>query len=417
MSSVSVSNRGDPKPLDLDFVRGHFPALADGRWAYFDNAGGSQVLAGVVARVADYMLTSSVQIGASYEISRLATARFQQAREAIAQFIGAARPEEVVLGPSTTAMMRNLATAMASQVSPGDEIILTDFDHESNIGPWMSLKDRGVVFKTWSIDPETLAVDLDALDALMSPRTKLVCVTHCSNVLGSINPIAEIAARVHARGARLCVDAVAYAAHRLVDVVACGADYYLFSFYKVYGPHFAVMWGKYEHLLELDGLYHHFYGREQVPMKLEPGHASYELAWGCIGIVEYFHALGGGTPDRTALARASEAVARHEEELARPLLDWLAARNRVTIVGDRRPDRSVRVPTIAFKVAGMDSAEIVRAVDASHIGIRHGDFHSRRLIERLGLAERNGVIRVSMVHYNTLGEVDRLIEALDRAIA
>lgn len=416
MISADEGSKFAVAPLDVVGARSHFPALADDGWAYFDNAGGSQVLGEVARRVSDYLLTSSVQTGASYAISELATSRLQEARRKIGRFVGASRPEEIVFGGSTTVLMQNLAAAMAGQLSPGDEVILTDFDHESNIGPWLSLRERGIVIKTWGIDRDTNSINLDALRTLMMSRTKLVCVTHCSNILGTINPIRAIADLVHANGARLCVDAVAYAPHRLVDVVASGADYYIFSFYKVFGPHFAVMWGRYEHLLELDGLYHYFYDRTKVPAKLEPGNPNYELAWGCTGIVDYFDGLGGGTGDRAALERAFSAVARHEEALARRLLDWLTARNDVRIVGERTSDLTVRVPTIAFKVAGADSASIVRKVDQHRIGIRFGDFHSRRLVERLGLASDNGVIRVSMVHYNTTAEVDRLIAALDESL-
>jgi cysteine desulfurase family protein (TIGR01976 family) len=405
-----------PPTLDLDFVRSQFPALALGDWAYMDNAGGSLVLKGVADRISDYLLTTSVQHGASYEASVHATERLAQARARIATLIGAERAEEVVLGPSTTQLMRNLCAAMASQFQAGDEVIVTDFDHESNIGPWLQLKERGVVFRTWAIDPGSFEIDLGQLDVLLNPRTKLVCVTHASNILGAINPVAEIAARVHAAGAQLCVDAVAYAPHRAVDVAASGADYYVFSFYKVYGPHFAVMWGRHERLLDLDGLYHWFYGKDKVPGKLEPGNTNYELAWGCVGIVDYLEKLGGGE-GRPAVVRAFDAIARHEEALAERLLSWLRARNDVRIVGPRTADRAVRAPTISFKAAGRDSAEVVRAVDPHKVGIRFGDFHSRRLVENLGLAEGSGVIRASLVHYNTLEEVDRLIGALDQALA
>ena len=402
--------------LDVAFARAQFPALAGDDWAYLDNAGGSQVLGSVASRVADYLLTSSVQTGASYAISELASRRMSQAREKIARFVNAARPEEIVLGPSTTILMRFLATAMASQLQAGDEIILTDFDHESNIGPWLTLRERGIIFKTWSVDPATFDINLADLEVLMTPKTRLVCVTHCSNILGTLTPIAEIAALVHAHGARLCVDAVAYAPHRAVDVQASGADYYLFSFYKVYGPHFAMLWGRHEYLLELDGLYHFFYGRDKVPGKLEPGNCNYELAWGCTGIVDYFDALGGGTGDRAAITTAFAAVAAHEEALAARLLDWMGQHGKITVVGPRTPDRARRVPTISFKVAGTDSARIVRQLDPHRIGVRFGDFHSRRLVEHLGLMHGNGVVRVSMVHYNTLAEVDRLIDALEPMI-
>jgi len=403
-------------PLDLDFVRSQFPGTEDGI-AYLDNAGGSLVLAGVAERIADYLLTSSVQIGATYPTSRLAAARLGEARSKIARLINAERAEEVVLNASTTINLRFLATAMASSFAPGDEIVLTGFDHESNIGPWLALRERGVVVKHWGIDRATLEPSIDALDQLMGPRTRLVCVTHASNILGSIMPIKQIADLVHARGAKICVDAVAYAPHRAVDVRALDVDYYAFSFYKTYGPHFAVLYGKHDQLLELDGLYHYFYGKDKVPAKLEPGNTNYELAWGCTAIVDYLDQLGGGTDDRAAIERAFADIADHEEALSARLLDFLTSRNDVRIIGSRSAAQAVRVPTISFKIEGYDSAEVVRCADAEALGIRYGDFASRRLVETLGLAAGNGLIRASMVHYNTLEEVDRLIACLERALA
>jgi cysteine desulfurase family protein (TIGR01976 family) len=401
--------------LDLDYVRSQFPALTDG-FAYFDNAGGSLVLGNVAERVRDYLLTTSVQIGASYPQSQRAAERLREARARIALLLNAARPEEIVLGPSTTVLLQSLAHSMEGNLRPGDEIVVTDFDHESNIGPWRRLEARGAVIKIWSIDPDTLTIALDALDALMSDRTKLVAVTHASNILGTINPVAEIARRVHARGAELVVDAVAYAPHRAIDVRGWDVDYYVFSFYKTYGPHFAVLYGKYDKLLELNGLYHYFYGRDKVPMKLEPGNTNYELAWGSTGIVDYLDRLGGGTGDRAAITGAFDAIATHEAALAERLLAYLRGCNDTRIIGLRTSDASQRVPTIAFKIEGRDSAAIVRETDRYNVGIRFGDFHSRRLIERLGLSHDNGVVRVSMVHYNTAEEVDRLIEGLHRAL-
>lgn len=403
-------------PLDIDRVRARFPALADG-FGYFDNAGGSLVLDTVAERVAEYLRTTSVQTGASYTHSRRASDRLVQSRAAIARLVNAARPEEIMLGASTTMNMRTLATAMASQFQPGDEVILTQFDHESNIGPWSILEQRGVVFRFWGIDRESFTIDLDALRGLMGPRTRLVCVTHCSNILGTINPIAEIAGIVHAGGAKLCVDGVAYAPHRAIDVQALGADYYGFSFYKTYGPHAAVLFGRYELMLELDNLYHYFYGRERVPAKLEPGNTNYELAWGSAAIVDYLDELGGGGGDHAAITRGFDDIASHEEALAERLLAYLRQRNGIRIIGRRDSDRAHRVPTISFVAEGRRPEDIVHAVDRDALGIRFGDFHSRRLIEQLGLDGAGGVVRVSMVHYNTIGEVDRLITSLDRALA
>ena len=401
-------------PLDIDHVRRQFPALADG-FGYLDNAGGSLVLGRVADRVRDYLLTTSVQTGASYPHSRRAVERVAEARARIALLVNAARPEEIVLGPSTTVLFQFLARAMEGRLRPGDEIVVTDFDHESNIGPWRALEARGIVIRTWDLDPGTFAVDLDHLGTLMSGRTRLVAVTHCSNILGTVNPVAEIARRVHARGSELAVDAVAYAPHRAVDVQAFDADYYVFSFYKTYGPHFAVLYGKYDKLLELDGLYHYFYGREKVPMKLEPGNTNYELAWGSAGIVDYLDELGGGTGDRSAIEHAFHDIAAPEPAIGPRPRDSRGSRNDVRGGGGREAGAD-RVPTISFKVEGRDSASVVAAVDRHDLGIRFGDFHSRRLIERLGLGGGGGVVRVSMVHYNTLDEVDRLVGALDEAL-
>ncbi|MDE2514421.1 MAG: cysteine desulfurase-like protein [Rhodospirillales bacterium] len=401
--------------LDLEFVRAQFPALADG-FAYFDNAGGSLVLRDVAERMAEYLLTTSVQTGASYVHSTRASSRMAEARARIATMIGARRAEEVVFGPSTTVLCQFLARAMASRFRPGDEVIVTNFDHESNIGAWRGLAAQGVVIREWKIDPARLTIDLADLRALLGPRTRLVAVTHASNILGTINPIHEIAAMVHAAGAELTVDAVAYAPHRAVDVAALDVDYYVFSFYKTYGPHFAVLYGKYDKLAALDGLYHYFYGREVVPGKLEPGNASYEAAWASAGIVAYLEKLGGQA-GRAGVERAFAEIALHEAALAERLLRFLRGRNDIRIIGLPEADPAIRVPTISFKVAGRDSAAIVRAVDGDRIGIRYGDFHSRRLVEALGLAPGNGVVRASMVHYNTIDEVDRLVDSLGRALA
>jgi cysteine desulfurase family protein (TIGR01976 family) len=402
--------------FDVEFARSQFPALADG-FAYFDNAGGSLVLKRVADRIHDYLLTTSVQTGASYVHSQRASARLAEARARVALFMGARRPEEIVFGPSTTALVQYLARAMAYQFKPGDEVIVTRFDHESNIGAWLGLEPLGVTVKFWDIDKNSFEIDLGALERLLSPRTRLVAVTHVSNILGTIHPIAKIARLVHAHGAKIVVDGVAYAPHRAVDVTALDVDYYVFSFYKTYGPHFAALYGKYDDLLALDSLYHYFYGRDKVPGKLEPGNPNYELAWGAAGIVDYFDALGGSTGDRAAIARAFAGVAAHEAALGERLLAYLRDRNDIRIIGRRDSDPQKRVPTIAFKAVGRDSASIVTEIDKASIGIRHGDFHSRRLIEGLDLASDNGVVRVSMVHYNTTEEVDRLIAGLERALA
>ncbi|MDR6100889.1 cysteine desulfurase family protein (TIGR01976 family) [Agrobacterium larrymoorei] len=406
--------------LDMEFVRKQFPGLARG-WAFFDNAGGSQILQGAIDHINSFLIERNVQIGGSYEVSQKAAEALYEARTAAMHLVNAKRPEEIIFGNSTTALLQNLARAMQSQLSPGDEIIVTVSDHESNIGPWDRLKSAGIIIKFWPLNKETLTLDLADLQPLMSERTRLVCVTHVSNILGSINPVREIADFVHAHDARLCVDAVAYAPHRLVDVQEFDADYYVFSLYKTYGPHYALMYGKYDYLLELDTLYHYFYGKDKVPGKLEPGNPNYELAFSTCGIVDYLTKLGEQAGDtgsvRSRITTAFSAITAQEDALTERLLSYLRSRNDCQIVGQSHNGHSSRVPTIAFRFDGRDAAEICRAMDEHKIAMRFGDFHSRRLAEYLGLTDHGGMLRVSMVHYNTLEEVDRFTQALDQILS
>ena len=405
--------------LDLDFVRNQFPAVGK-EWAFFDNAGGSQILGRSVERITDFLLTRNVQTGGSYDVSIKAKEAVEASRRAIATLVNASRPEEIVMGPSTTVLLQNLARAMASQLSAGDEIIVTNADHESNIGPWMSLKERGVVIRTWEVNRETFELEIEDLLPLFGPRTKLVAVTHVSNLLGTINPVAEIARITHEHGARICVDAVAYAPHGAVDVTGWDVDYYAFSFYKVFGPHHAVLYGKYEHLLELDGLYHYFYGKDKVPHKLEPGNVNYELSCGAAGIVDYLVELGGKSnstgDDRAKVVAAFGQIVEHERVIGEQLLSYLRERNDTRIIGRTHAVAGARVPTISFVVDGKDSGEIAKSIDPYKIAVRFGDFHARRLAEYLDLMGSSGVVRVSMAHYNSPAEVDGLIKALDATL-
>ncbi|MBE3640034.1 cysteine desulfurase-like protein [Mangrovicoccus sp. HB182678] len=399
----------------MGFVRGQFPAL-EKDWAFFDNAGGSQTLRGAMERIVEFLTHRDVQIGGSYEISQLAAEALMQGRRAAQTLVNAARPEEIVFGASTTALVQTLAAAMRSQFEPGDEIIVTHADHESNIGPWERLREFGVVIRVWPFDTDTMQLRLEDLEPLMGPRTKLVCVHHVSNILGQINPVREIAEFVHARGAKICVDGVAYAPHRAIDVTGWDVDYYIFSLYKCYGPHTAIMYGKHALLAELDGLYHYFYGKDKVPGKLEPGNPNYELAYSATAVVAYIQELGrrdGSQAEGRALLEAGfEAIARQEQVLTDRLLDWLRARGDCRVIGPAENPANLRVPTIAFRVAGMASGAVARAMDDHRVAIRFGDFHSRRLAELLGEDHDEGVVRVSMVHYNTLAELERMLAAL-----
>jgi len=405
--------------LDLNRIRAEFPALADD-FVFLDNAGGSQVLRRVADRIHDYLLTTSVQLGASYAVSRNAAERVLAARRTIAGLINAQHDEEVVVGGSTTALMFMLAQAIAPGIRPGDEIVVTQTDHEANIGAWTRLQQYGAVVKIWPVNRDSLELELSDLDALLGPRVKWLAMTHASNVLGRINPVAEAARRAHAVGARVCVDAVAYAPHRLVDVQSSGADVYVFSFYKVFGPHLAVLWGRRDVLMPLPSLNHYFIGADELPYKLQPGNVNYELSYGCIGIAEYLTdtgtSLGAEGPERARMQRAFDAFAEHEDALAEHLLSYLRGKRAVRVIGPPRVVPGERVPTISFVVNGMRPDAIVPSIDLHGIGIRHGDFYARRLIEALQLDAGGGVVRVSIAHYSAREEIERLTAALEEVL-
>ena len=407
-------------PLDLSAVRAHFPALQSG-WAFMDNAGGAQILRPVLDRIEEYLTTSNVQLGASYEISQLARERVSVGAGAMATMINAADPSEVVMGPSSTQLLAMLARSVGSTLASGDEIIITDADHEANLGPWERLQERGIVIKCWGLNRESLQLELGDLDALMTDRTRLVTLTHTSNILGSIVPIAEISAFVHERGAAICVDGVAYAPHRLIDVQALDVDYYVFSFYKLFGPHYALLYGKRELLLELPGQNHHFVPESAIPYKFQAGNVNYELSYGMLGLGDYIATLAqqlgdeSGDPRRQA-SLLFDWIALHEEGLAAQLLQYLTGKNRVRVIGHTRPDQQLRVPIVSFVVDGMKPEDVVAEVDQHRIGIRYGDFHSPRIIDKLGLRANHGVVRISLAHYNTAEEVGRLTGVLDALI-
>ena len=412
-------------PLDLAFARAQFPALSDDpdAWVYLDNAGGSQVLGSVADRIREYLLTSSVQLGASYGVSALAAERFYAGQSAIAEFVNAARPEEIVFGSSSTVMIQTLARALAPTLSPGDEVVVSMMDHEANIGPWLALQANGIIVRHWNLNRETMTLEVDDLEQLMTPRTRLVICTQTSNSFGQLIPVAPIAACAHRHRAHVCIDGVAFAPHRLVDVREWDVDYYVFSLYKVLGPHHAVLYGKYERLLQLANQSHHFVPMDKIPGKLQPGNPNYELSYGATAIPEYLVALGersgavAGDSRRARMKDAFDAIADHEALLAERLLAWLHGRKDVRVIGPGSSDRAIRVPTISFVVDGLDSETIVHAIDPLKIGIRFGDFYSRRLIEDLGLAAGKGVVRASFAHYNTIADADRLIAGLDQVLS
>lgn len=407
--------------MDINWVRQQFPALKQNHpkrpkspMIFMDNAGGSQTVGHAMNAIVDYLTHYDVQLGASYSTSAAASEQLQEATQAIQTFINAERAEEVIVGASSTSLVRILSLCLSKGWQVGDEVIITDVDHEANRAAWSELEQQGIVIKTWCIRAENFELNTNDLLALMTEKTKLVCFTHVSNILGTINPITEWTQLVHNKGAIVCVDGVAYAPHRLIDVQAWGVDFYFFSTYKTFGPHQAVMYGKLEILDALPGFNHDFI--QTSPYKFQPGNVNYELCYAMGAVVKYLCELGAGQEvvvNRKDLSKAYAAIAHHETILLQRLLDFLNTQPSVSIIGVDDSDSNQRVATLSLVHESLTSDAIVTHVDQYDIGIRYGDFYAVKLIDHLGLRAKQGVVRISLAHYNTIEEVDILIAVLE----
>ncbi|KAH6660005.1 aminotransferase class-V [Truncatella angustata] len=395
-------------PFDVQSARSKFPALQQEQ-VYFDNAGGSQTLGAVIDSIYKYLTTNNVQLGASYRVGKASTQKYNEGFAAAAKYINA-QEDEIVFGSSTTQLYRNLSYAL--HFEEGDEIIVSSIDHEANIAPWVDLASRLKLNLRWwtpakSTNPKLLAEDLKPL---LTPRTRLVTCTHTSNILGTITDVKAIAETVHTvPGALLCVDGVAYAPHRALDMQDLGADFYCYSWYKVYGPHISMLYasrGAQE--ARVRSLGHFFKGGSTLDERLGLAGGSYELLQTVPAVLGYLGASG---------SEAWEGLRGHEEELQGTLLEYLNGREDVTVIGEPSSDPALRVPTVSFVVKGWNSQELVEKVEKdSNFAFRWGSFYSNRLVhELLGLGS-DGVVRISMVHYNTVEEVKGIIGAIDAAI-
>ena len=405
--------------LNSDYIRSQFPGL-ETDWVLFDNAGGSQIARPVVDRINEHFYTSNVQLDGSYPHSVLAKERHDEAHTKLARWINAADPGEVILGSSTSLLVKILADNFRRILKDGDEIIVTNCDHEANIGAWRDLANYGFTVKEWKLNPDTLSLENEDLEDLLSEKTKLVAFTAASNVLGMLNPVKEFTRTAHKYNALVCVDAVAYTPHRLIDVQESDVDFIVFSFYKTYGPHYAMMYGRLELLNALPG-FNHFFIKEP-PYKFQPGNYNFEFCHGLGALPDYFeglaemHGYEGIDNARGKFKYIYSLIAEHEQDLSSTVMEYLNSRNDIRIIGPTGSSSEIRVPTISFVQKNRDSREITLKTDEHRVAIRWGHFYAYRLIRDLGLDKQNGVVRISMVHYNNEDEVKRLLEALDYAL-
>jgi cysteine desulfurase family protein (TIGR01976 family) len=401
--------------LDLGFVRSQFPAFAQpslANQAFFENAGGSYPCAQVVNRLHEYYLRLKVQPYYAFPASTEAGEWMDASRNELARYLGVAA-DEVHFGPSTSQNTYVLAQAFAKLLKPGDEVIVTDQDHEANSGVWRRLQAQGLTIKEWHVDSGTGMLDVSRLDKLFTDRTRLLAFPHASNLVAHINPVAQITAKARAAGITTIVDGVSWAPHGLPDVQELGADVYLFSLYKTYGTHQGLMVVR-RPLLERLTNEGHYFNASQPSKRLTPAGPDHAQIAAAQGIAEYFDALDrhhGGDDPANGPQRVRDLLRAAEGPLLSELLSYLKSRKGLRVLGPT--DSAQRAATVSFLPDTIDPAEVVRQLAERGFMAGNGNFYAVRLLEAMGVDSTRGAVRVSFVHYNSMQEITRLIQALD----
>lgn len=405
--------------LDLDFVRAQFPAFSEPSLrdqAFFENAGGSYACRYVIWRLHRFYRERKVQPYAPYEAARLGGAEMDEARARLARMMGV-DTDELHFGPSTSQNTYVLAQAFAQWLSPGEAVVVTNQDHEANSGVWRRLAEMGVEIREWQIDPGTGHLDPEALEPLLDGKVRLVCFPHCSNVVGEINAVEKICAMVRRAGAFSCVDGVSYAPHGLPNVGKLGADIYMFSAYKTFGPHQGIMTIRRALAQMLPNQGHHF-NADTLTKRFTPAGPDHAQIAACAGMADYVDAVYGRhfKAGRDATGRSvvvHDLFRSHETKLLQPLLDFLSGRNDIRLIGPAKAAK--RAPTVA--VVCQRPGEAVAADLARHgIMCWGGDFYAPRPLKAMGVDPVHGVLRLSFVHYTSAADVDRLMTALDQVL-
>ncbi len=407
-------------PLDLDFVRRQFPAFSEpslaGR-AFFENAGGSYACQQVIGRLTEFYTTMKVQPHHLYPTAQSAGEAMDRSYPAFAQYLNV-QSEEVYFGPSTTQNTYVLAQAFRDGLKRGDEVIVTNQDHEANSGAWRRLAEHAIEIKEWRVDPETGRLHVENLKDLLTDKTKIVAFPHCSNVVGEVNPVREVADLIHSVGAVAVVDGVSYAGHGFPDVDALGADIYLFSAYKTYGPHQGVMVVRSETAQKLSNQGHYF-NAGSPQKRLVPAGPDHAQIAAASGVTDYFDAVDahhyGEAPDaRTRAKRVHDLFREAEWVRLAPLLEYLGSHPKVRIIGPTTLTN--RAPTVSVTVRGQGAPSLVKALAEHGVMCAHGHFYAARLLAAMGLLEA-GVLRLSFVHYTSGEEIEQLIEGLEHILS
>lgn len=406
--------------LDLDFVRQQFPAFSQSNLqdqAFFENAGGSYACQQVIDRLHRFYVERKVQPYSSYDASRLGGDEMDEAQVRLAGILGVAT-DEVSFGPSTTQNTYVLANAFADWLLDGDAIIVTNQDHEANTGPWRRLADRGIKVLEWQLNKDTGHLDINDLQKLLENGVKLVCFPHCSNVVGEINKVSKIVNLIHSFGAFACVDGVSYAPHGLPNVGKIGADIYMFSSYKTYGPHQGIMVVK-RALGEKLPNQGHYFNAKYLAKRFTPAGPDHAQIAACAGIADYIDALHkhhGGPSSASPTERGEfvhDLMRAHETEIMPPLLEWVTSKNSVRLLGP--VEAELRAPTVALDIK-QSPKEVAEKLARKGIMAGSGDFYAVRALEAHGIDTSKGVLRLSYVHYTNREEIEKLVDALDTII-
>lgn len=406
----------------VDEIRAMFPAIRKaGDFIFLDNAGGAQVPQAVVDAVANHLIDFNVQRMASYQHSQGVDSNLAKARDSVAMLVNAYRPDEISFGLNATSFIRLVSVGIAKMLSERDEIVITDMDHDANIATWMALQADGAKIVWWRMR-EDGELHVEDLKPLLNARTRLVACTVTAHSIGTMVDVAAVGKLAHAAGAEVFLDCVHYGPHALIDVQAWQCDYLVCSGYKNFSPHMGFLWGRYEALKRLPTFKEDFIP-DVPPYKIEVGTFCYEAVAGMDAAVRYLEELGrrflpaGEHSRREALAAAMAAIRDYETVLAGKMLAVLKKHGAVIygISDESRLDR--RVPTFCFNIAGITPQDMAAEMGEARIGLRDGHMFAPRLMARLGLTMEHGAVRVSLVHYNKVEEIDRFDRVLGEILA
>jgi cysteine desulfurase family protein (TIGR01976 family) len=406
--------------LDLSWIRSQFPSFAEKvnghPAAYFDGPGGTQVPQRVIDAISDYLKHANANTCGAYLTSRRTNQVIADARAAMADFFGC-DADEVAFGFNMTSLTFAMSRAIGRELKAGDEIVLTLLDHDANFSPWHALEERGVVIRRVAFRESDCTLDMQDLARQINQRTKVVAVGYASNAVGTINDVKEVVRLAHAVGALAYIDAVHYAPHGPIDVRDLDCDFLVCSSYKFFGPHMGVLYGKREHLKELQP-YKVRANTNEIPNCWEWGTLNHECIAGITACVEYIASLGrklntAVTSRRAAILAAYVEIVKYERGLCERLIQGLASMPMVKIYGITDPAKfDHRCPTIALRAKGHTPLELATKLGDRGFFTWDGNYYALNLTEQLDVEKDGGFLRIGLLHYNTVEEVDRLLGAL-----